>query len=80
MITQVGWYRGEGRSGKHGSTLRESVNSGQPRGFFRFGKEAGAEGVGGQLAEFVAGKSLLGVGEEELIGEVGGERRRDRRS
>ena len=46
---------------------------GQPRGFFCFGKETGADGIGGQLAEFVAGKSLLGMGKEELVGEVGGE-------
>jgi len=72
MIAQVGSGRGGERCGKHGSTLRESVNLGQPCRFFRFGKEAGAEGVDSQLTELVARKSLLGMGEEELICEVGG--------
>ena len=42
-------------------------------GLFIFGKEAGADGVGGQPAQFVAGKSLLGVRQEELVGEIGAE-------
>ena len=30
-------------------------------------------GIGGEPAQFFAGKALLGVGEEELVGEIGAE-------
>ncbi len=59
--------------GKWGRHSLESVNSGQPCGLFRFGKKAGANGVGGELAQFFAGESLFGVREQELVGEIGAE-------
>lgn len=73
MITQITSGPAGPGSGKLGSNLRESVNLGQPRGFFCFRKETGANGIGSQLAELVACKSLLGMGEEELVGKIGAE-------
>ena len=37
------------------------------------GKKTGADGIGGELAQFVASKSLLGVGQQVFIGEIGAE-------
>ena len=37
------------------------------------GKKTGSDGIGCQSAQLVAGKSLLGVGEEVLVGYIGAE-------
>ena len=42
-------------------------------GLARFGKEAGLNGIGGQQAQFITAETVLGVGEEELAGEIGTE-------
>ena len=65
----AGWQR----CGKPGICLLKSFDAGQPRGFFRKGKKAGADGVGGEAAQLVVGKALLGVREQELVGQIGAE-------
>ena len=54
-------------------SLRNRFNLGKPPCFFRIGKKAGTNGVGGQLAQLFAGECLLGVCEQVLVDAVGAE-------
>ena len=56
-----------------GRLLFDRVNSEEPIHLRCGGKEAGIDGVDGQLAKFFAGKALLGVGQQVLVGQIGAE-------
>jgi len=53
--------------------LLDCVDASQPRGFRLRGKKARSEGIAGKLAEFIAGKALLSVGQQKFVGQIGAE-------
>ena len=73
MIPQIerSWPRGRETPAKR--CLLNSFYAGKPRGLGRLGKKAGADGVGGELAQLFAGESLLGVRQQVLVGHIGAE-------
>ena len=73
MIAQIGLRERGGPVWWKTWYLLSSFDTGEPCGLFVFGKKTGANGVGRELAQFFAGKSLLGVREQELVGEIGAE-------
>src|ERR1035438_818875 len=58
---------------KKNSSRNFSLDLGQPRSLFFFGKKAGADGICGKPAQFIAGKALFCMGQEVLIGKIGAE-------